>query len=366
MQNPQRAMAYVLFCLTMLCYIGLAMLTASKPTLVGDGGMGYGLGLGFLGLSLAISSLALTIFLLAKGHFHWMAGSPEARIGLALLAWLCMVLTVFFCAAFKWEWHSDGDTYPEFLHWLAVNHGQIWLPLLWLTTCFLSINSALTANLPPSTPKGIFYTSLVLSGVYSAGLLIGFLRDSAQTASRTMAEEQQRSDTWHQKVLDDIAAHKPTDSIYGLLSQTTQVRPADTRAAAVAKVKSHPSWETDLLTLLKTKQSYREVYYFLDGNALEHPQQFVEPLKQSMVWLADDIRANITDSNNLQHWSFDMYGIDNLLRGIDGQFPDKSSEFEPNVVRLKLALSTTPPERFKGIRFTAADAVDAWLDKHGH
>ncbi len=358
-------MVYVLFGLTTVFYIGLAILTASKPNLVGDSAMGYGLGLAFFGLGLTLSSLALTIMLLVKGNVHWVAASPEARTGLTLLAWLCMVLTAFFCAAFKWEWHSDSDnTYPEFLHWLAVNHGQIWIPLLWLVACFFSLNSQLLGNLPLNALKGAFYAGLLLSGVYSVGLVFGYLSDSARTANRNMAENQQRDDIWHQKVLDEIAAHKPTDPIFGLLSQTTQVRPADTRAAAVAKVKSHPNWEADLLALLNDKKSYREVYYFLDGNAVDHPQQFAQPLNQSILLLAEAIKTNIAESNNLQNWSFEMYGIDCLLRGIDGQFLNTGVDFYPSVVRLKQALDSPQPNQGERIRFTATDEVEAWIKKH--
>ena len=357
-------MAYVLFCLTILCYLGLAFITASKPDVGGgNGAVGYAFALAYWGLALAVSSLALTITLLAKGNFHWLAGSPEARTGLTLLAWLCLVITAFFCAEFKWEWRTEG-TYPEFLHWLAVNHGQIWIPLLWLSACFLSLNPGLSLSLPVNAPKGIFYAGLFMTSLYSFGLVVGYLHGSARTANWEMAEAQQRAAIWHQRVLDDIAAHKPTDSIYGLLSQTTQVRPADTQAAAVAMVKSHPNWEADLLALLKNKESYQQVYYFLDGNAVTHPQQFEAPLIQSMVWLADSIKADINSSNNLQDWSFDSYGIDNLLRAIDMQYPAKSSLFYLNVVRIKQALDTPPPKQFRGVRFTATDVVTTWLKQH--
>lgn len=358
-------MVYVFFGLTMLFYIGLALLTASRPNLVGDGAMGYGLGLAFLGMGLTASSLTLTIMLLVKGNFQWLAGSSDARTALVLVAWLCTVLTTFFCAAFKWEWH-ESDLLPEFLHWLAINHGQIWIPLLWLLACFFSLNSQLTLSLPLNALKGIFYVGLLLSSAYSIGLVVGYLRSSVENANRISTENQQRVDYWHRQVLDEIAAHKPTDSIYGLLSQTTQVRPDDTRAAAVAKVKSHPTWEADLLALLKSEKSYREVYYFLDGNAVDHPQQFAEPLNQSIEWLAEDVKTSIAENNNLQNWTFDNHNIDNLLRAIDGPFLDKGVDFRPNVLRLKQALDTPLPEHVKGVRFTATDAVDAWLRKHGN
>jgi hypothetical protein len=120
----------------------------------------------------------------------------------------------------------------------------------------------------------------------------------------------------------------------------------------------------ELLALLKDQYSYRDVYYFLEGNKVTHTKEFATALNESIPWLAETIKADITDSNNLQNWSFDMYQIENLLRAIDGQFLDKGVDFVPNITKLKDALNTTPPERFKGVRFNITGVVEAWLRKH--
>ncbi len=356
-------MNYVAFFLTAISYLGLALFTASKPSLSGENAMGYGLGLAFWGLCFTVSSLALTITTLVKSNFQWVANDSGARTAIVMLAWFAIVLTTFFCAAFKWEWPRDNNPYPQFLHWLAINHGQIWIPVFWLVACFLSFNADLRSHFSPSVVRVSFYAGLLISGIYSIGLAVGYLRDSAQSYEAKMASQQQRDDHWHQEVLKDIAAHKITDPIINLLSQTTQVRPDDTRQAAVAKVKMHPNWEAELLDLLNDKRLYREVYYFLDGNAVPHPEQFAQPLNRSILWLAETIKADIPNSNNLQHWSYDSYQVDNLLRAIDEQFMNQGVDFYPNVVKLKQALQTTPPERFKDVRFTITSVVDSWLKK---
>ena len=106
------------------------------------------------------------------------------------------------------------------------------------------------------------------------------------------------------------------------------------------------------------------MYYFLDGNQLDNPQLFAEPLNQSIVWMAETIEADIKTSNNLPSWSYNMYGIDHLLSAIDYQFLGKAVNFYPSVLTLKQALCTTPPERFKGVSFTVTKVVDKWLKKH--
>jgi hypothetical protein len=59
-----------------------------------------------------------------------------------------------------------------------------------------------------------------------------------------------------------------------------------------------------------------------------------------------------------------MFNIDRLLRAMDEQFSNQGVDYYPNVTKLKQALQTTPPERFKGVHFTATDVVENWLKKH--
>ena len=147
-------LAYIFFFATCLFYVGLAMLTATKPSLSGENAMGYGLALAFLGLGFTVSSLILTITMLAKGNFQWVATSPEARTMIVLVSWLFIALATFFCAAFKWEFPRDNNPYPAFLHSLAINHGQIWIPFFWLGACFLSLNVGLQAGRPRAKIPG--------------------------------------------------------------------------------------------------------------------------------------------------------------------------------------------------------------------
>jgi hypothetical protein len=356
-------MSSFLFFVTILCCVGFAIFTASQPSLSGDGAMGYGLGLAFFGLVFTLSSLALSIFMLRNGYFQWIANDGGARTAVVLLCWFFMALTTFFCAVFKWEWPQDGNLYPQFLRTIAVWHGQIWIPMLWLLACFLSLNRGTQMTAFPQAIKISFYAGILISGIYTVGLAIGYLRESAQAQAEEMASRRQEEDQWHQETMASIVAHKSSDPIIGLLIQTMQSQPADTRTAALAKVKEHPNWETEILGLLGDRRTYREVYYFLDGNAVTQPRQFAVALNESILWLAETIKADIVVSNNLQNWSFDMYQIGNMLRAIDGQFLNQGVDFVPNVVKLRQALDTTRPERFKEVRFDVTGVVEAWLAK---
>ncbi|MFC5412518.1 hypothetical protein ACFPMF_24550 [Larkinella bovis] len=356
---------YFFFTITALCGIGLFLLTSSKPSMAGDNAMGYGLGLAFLGAGFAFSSFALTITILTKEGFRWVANDAGIRTATVLLAWLGIAAATFFCAVFKVEWNSDDDnTYPSFLHTLALWQGQVWIPLLWLVACFLSLRAPGPGSLSPVVRNVTFFAGLIVSVVYTGGLLLGYLRDSARQAELERASRQTQEDRFRQETLAFLASQRPDDPILPLLVHTNRFQTEEVRQAALAKIKAHADWENELLALLKDQRTYREVYYFLDGNPVPHPDRFTTPLNESIDWLSASIEADIKNSNNLQSWSFDSYGIDRLLRTIDAQFGHQGVDFYPQVLRLKQALHTTPPERFKGVAFDAADGVEAWLRSH--
>jgi hypothetical protein len=356
-------LGYFFAVITTIFFVGLTLFTATKPSLVGDNAMGYGLGLFFLGAGFVLTSLMLTITINIRGGFDWVAQGGSTRTLLVLLAWLVVALTTFFCALFKWEWHND-TLYPTFLHGIAIRQGQFWIPLFWLVPCLLSLHSAGPSLVPLTALKGSFWVGMGLSAVFSGGLLVGYVRESVQSAEVEMAQRVEQEDRQHRENLETIAAQKVDDPIVILLSYSSRYQPDDVRQAALAKIKAHPNWEAEMVALLQNEWRYREVYYFLDGNPVDHPEPFVEPLNQSIGMLSASIRADIKDSNNLQHWSFDSYGIDQLLRALDQQFLNRGVDFYPTVVKLQQALNTPKPERFKDVRFTIIGTVNQWLATH--
>jgi hypothetical protein len=355
-------LGYFFAVLTTIFFIGLTLFSTSKPSLVGDDAMGYGLALFFWGAGFALTSLILTIMLNVRGGFDWVA-QEGTRTLLVLLAWLVVALTTFFCAVFKWEWSND-TLYPAFLHGVAIRRGQFWIPLFWLVPCLLSLHPAGPSLVPLTVFKGSFWVGMGLSAVFVGGLLVGYVRESVRSAEAETARQAEEQDQRHRQDLETIAAQKVDDPIVILLGYSSRYQPDDIKQAALVKIKAHPNWEAEMIALLQNEWRYREVYYFLDGNSVDHPEQFTGPLNQSIGVLSASIQTDIKDSNNLQHWTFDSYGIDRLLRALDEQFLNRGVDFYPAVVKLQQALNTPKPERFKDVRFSITGTVDQWLARH--
>jgi hypothetical protein len=81
--------------------------------------------------------------------------------------------------------------------------------------------------------------------------------------------------------------------------------------------------------------------------------------------IAAKIPEEIKESNNLQHWTFEGYHIERLLRGIDAQFSNKGMDFRPAILKLQQAFATERPSSFdKNLMFDAQKEVNEWLKKH--
>jgi hypothetical protein len=351
----------ILLVLIALSLIGLLSITSS-PMPGGDRGMGYGLALFFCGLCFIVLTGLLAWSLHANNGFDWIPVSGGQRNGLVFVGWLAFAMATAASALFKTEWH-EGE-FPQFLRWLSQAQAAFWLPLLILIPAAFLLNASRVPGQTPDWVKIPMMTGFTLSILMGAGLFFGWMRANALQNAAKLEYAKNRDDEWHNKHLAKIAEHQPTDPLVNILALTGRFHDADVRDSAVAKLKSHPDWEAELIRLLNETEWDTQVYSFIDGNKVDHPELFVEPINRSIRRVAGEIKKRITDANDLQDWHFEHFSIERLLRAIDEQFLVPGADFRPAVQELRNALDTPKPERFKKVKFTLTPVVDAWLRKH--
>ncbi|QHV99329.1 hypothetical protein GJR95_31870 [Spirosoma endbachense] len=357
-------LAYIVFGITTLLFLGLALFTVAEPGRGSESSIGYGWGAIILSLGFALSSLILLLIVRSRGGFDWVGHKAATRTALLVLFWLAMSITTFFGAILKLESFKE-NTSPPFLQALAVSQPQLWVPMLWLMVSLLSLNPGWVSTLSLGWFKLPFWLGFSISTLFTAGLVVVYIHDSIQRTTGQVATRNDDEKRWHQQRLDQVAAHKADDSIFGLLGFTNQYQADDVRQAALAKIKSHPDWEAQLLDLLANPSSYQYVYSFLGSNPVAHPDAFIEPLNRSIGFLAEDIVADIKGrESSLQHWTFDSYTIEPLLRALDTQFGRQIELFYPNVLHVQQALKTPLPEVAQGVRFDVSPEVDDWVKAH--
>jgi hypothetical protein len=345
-----------------LFYIGMSLFNASKPNLAGDNAMGYGLGLFFFGIGFAVCILTLAATLYLRGDFDWVSAHGGLRALFVFGGALALSATFLFCAMSKW---GAEPSIPLFVAWIGRNNGAVWIPLLALIPAFLLLNGELRASVPPAAYQVPLTIAFGISAIIALGLVKNwFVEENRQQIAR-IEGMQQDAKKQHNRYHQEIKAFKTSDNILTIIAFTGRFHDEDVRTAALAKIKSKPDWEDELLAILESPDYFSEAYTFLDGNAVDHPERFAEPLRQSIFRLADEIHNRIKDSNNLQDWHFDHFGIERLFRAIDEQFADSGVDYVPAVQALQKALNTRPPERFKNVRFTVTPTVDGWLKRKG-
>jgi len=341
-----------------LFYLGILALNYPRPNLAGENAMGYGLGIVFTGLGFTLGILVLMAALNARGDFNGVSPDGTWRWTISIFGTLAIAASTFFCAVLKWE---TMPGMPHFVNWLAQKDAAVWIPPLALFPALVLLNATLRQALPApawQVPLGLV---LVVSTAISLGLLVGWMAEEGRQQKARIEALEDDQHRQHDRHLADIEALQPTDGIVGILSLTGRFHDEDVKSAALSKIKSRPGWEDELLGVLESASYFHHAYTFLDGNRVDHPERFAEPLRQSILRMADEIAASIKDSNNLQDWHFEHYGIERLLRAIDEQFGTTGTDYVTAVQALQQALNTRPPERFKNVRFNITPKVDAWL-----
>jgi len=345
-----------------LFYLGMLMLNNPKPNMGGDNGMGYGLGLVFFALGFTLCIILLGISLASKDAFAWIPVATSSRTWIITIGVISAAITFLFSSALKYEAQFGM---PEYIHWIVKKaQGEFWITPLVLIPAFVLLNASLRDSLPQWSYQVPITFGFAIQLIFSFGILIGFMRESNERQRAIIEDSKTFQSNQHQRNHEAIDSFKEGDYILNIISYTGRFHQKDIKEKAVAKLKSSPDWENELIIMLGNEYYFSNVYQFIDGNRVDHPELFIEPLKNSIFMLADQIKTRIEDATNLQDWHFEHFGIERLLRAIDEQFAGSKEDFIPAIEALQKAIATTPPERFKDVKFTVQKPVDNWLKKN--
>lgn len=349
-------LGHFLFAITVLCCLSLVVLNFSRPP-TGDRVMGYGLALAFWGLCWVVSSGILVGYVAARGGFTWVSlGVWRGEV--VWLGWLCVVVTVFFSGMLRWE-HSDP--FPRFVFQLAQWYADIWMALLVLAPTFLLLTAERQASVATDWYRVPLFVAFVVSMCVGLGLCWGWFRAQSVQQTAVWNAAVQQYDELQRQHLEQIEQHTEQQPILDIIAFTGRFTQPAVRQAALLKLQSRPNLEAEVIELLQHPYYYYHAYQYLDGNRVAHPEHFEAPLRQSLQYMAKDIRNSIVDSNNLQDWHFDHLGIERLLRALDEQFVAAGIDLRPALRLVLKALDTPKPPRFRHVQFKVRSQLAQWL-----
>lgn len=337
----------MLIALSVISYGSLVHLL-SRPAPSGD----YGVGYAFVWL-ISVAGFAISTGLLAWNMnldhcFDW-APTPFLRYRnwLVFLGWSAFALAIIWSLEYKSKWH-DGE-FPVFLRWFVLSRVYIWLPLLMFIPAGFLLNAQRQAGFAPYWVKISMQAGFIVSILIGLGIFYGFAKASVQrriTLYQTTktANSTEENETWSFKTSMQEINKYNEQSIKGLLIYTHREKEERVRSAALAKIKSCKNWEDQLIDILNHRDLNEMywVYAFLDGNNIEHPENFIQPVKNSLGQLTSGVQKSLKDPYSL-HLGY--INIEALCRVLDTQFKDSAAVFRPDMLNLHEVLQITPPKR---------------------
>jgi len=197
----------------------------------------------------------------------------------------------------------------------------------------------------------------------SAAGIAGYLSDSAKNKTARINEIRQNNDDNHQRMLAEIDSCDVMKNMVFILVFTDGNQEADVREKSVAKVKTHPQWQQELIRLLQTDWA-PEPFNFLANHDVDDPQLFLEPVREGVLIQARLIRESIRKASHPSHFYEGQFRweVERVLRTVD-RFKNKGVDYRPAVKELRAAFNEK--SEFDKPKWGAMEMVEKWLEENG-
>ncbi|HMQ47504.1 MAG TPA: hypothetical protein PKA00_08920 [Saprospiraceae bacterium] len=334
-------------------FLGLAALVAillfnmmylSTVPRGGDAVVGYAWSL-IIGILVFSVSLAIVTAIIAwKGHFAWVGASS----GLIIIGFLLVMLGNGFFLLGEGVGDLPVPIRQVFKYLPAV------LPVMLVLAAGVLLHTEPGA-VPAALYKGPIYVGLVLGILALLFIAVHYIRNDMAVIKSQQAFE----DKIHQDHLNQIDTTDVSKDAVFLYVFTDANHAPDVRERALAKLKSRPDWQEELVRRLQNDWA-PQAFIFLASNEVEDKSLFVEPIRQGILIQAKLIREDIRNCRG----DYDLYSdrfsweIERLLRTVD-KFQNIGANYKSEVQALRAALDE--PTTFEKPRLRAVSLLDKWL-----
>ncbi len=342
----------ILLVLTALFLTGLLSSTASTSP-GGDAGVGRAYAIFFCATGFVLLSGLLTWNLAWNNCFDWVQMPGIQRNWLVFVGWIAFVFSILLCVGLIMGGYGDGT--PQFIRWLSKAKAGYWLPLLMLVPAFMLLNFEREAGFAPDFVKIPMMMGFLLSVLMGLGYLFGLVRSALQLRVDKIEYKKNEPVRQREEHLNLIARQTPTAPITNILQLTGRVQDSTVREGAVAKIKAHLGWEAELIGLLGNWAWDTKVFAFIDGNQVEHPELFIEPMNRTILRFADELK------DSLRH----DVDVELICRVLAEHFKDSSAVFRPSMLQLQKSLEVkNSSNRVEEANKKYRIAIKNWLDSH--
>ena len=329
----------------------------NKPMPGGDAGVGYAWGIIILNLGFVLCMGIVALIIGYKGGFEWVSPAKSTRILYVTVSVLAALIFAGLAGLFKGEsGHMAGPA--RFL----VGLSYLVIPILMILISTILLNDNLKTSIPIAIYKwpSVFVAGVSLLGLTS--LVLAQVISSAKNQAAAIESRKNGMDENDLRILAEIDTCDVINSVGSILIFTGDNQPAKIQNAAVAKIKTNPDWEKNLLTYFETDWA-PEVFQFLASNDVDNPTLFEEPVQKGIYIQANLVRERIRRCSHPSHFYPGMFDwdIERVIRTVD-KFQSREVDYLSAMKELRAAMDE--PSELDKPNFRAAEMLDKWIKKH--
>lgn len=264
----------LLFIATLLSFSLVTALYGKTPK-GGDAVVSYLWGIIFINAAFWICINLVSIIIALKGGFDWISPSKTTRYLLVFFGLFIICLTTALSGLFR---NDHSVSLLRFFSFFV----PILVPLVLMVVAAILLNGNLRSVVPLVFYKWplVLVTAIGLLGV-AAGI-VSLVSENIRNNTSRVKEMTEREDTNNQRILKEIDSCDVMVNMIHILVFTGDNQPPPIRDKAVAKVRTNPNWQQELIRVLDTDLA-EEAFQFLASNPVDDPSLFTEPVRKGVL-----------------------------------------------------------------------------------
>lgn len=347
---------------SLVLFFLIKLLSGKMPG--GDAGVGYAWSFFYLlGIFLLLMVIA-TLVVGGTGGFEWISPNTSRRRWIVAVTLLSCLFTFGLTALMQGEiGHS-----PAFFRILATI-APVLIGVVLIASGFILVN----ANLRDSVPMSVYKWPLVIVGCLGvagvAGTVGQMVWTSVKRQAAVLTRDRDALDDNDRRMIAEIERTDVLKDMVLILVMTDGYKHPEVRAKAVAKVKTHPDFEGELMRRLETPWA-PQIFTFLASNDVSDPKAFAEPVRKGILQQAQLFREQIRNVNHPSNFYKGMFNwdVERIIRTVD-KFEGQGVDYLEAMKALRAAMDEPseyeyPGSDFKRPKFSCIPALEKWIRKH--
>jgi len=348
----------ILLFISILIFFATNVGSLSKAPPHNDGAVGYYWSLMILQLLFLVVMIFAAIIIGYQDGFAWISPNRSSRILIVSICLLTTIVTSGYSALLKHE----GGPVPGLIR-IYASFVPVLVPFILIAAGFVLLNVSIRNAVPMAVYKWPLILVAVIGITGTVSAIAGLLSDSARNQKARIEGYKQDDDDNHQRMLGDIDSCDVMKNMVFILVHSDANQYPDVREKAVAKIKTNPQWQQELIRLVQLDWA-PEAFNFLASNEVDDPALFLEPVKNGVLIQAKLIRESIRNASQPSHFYHDQFSweVVRVLRTVD-RFKNKGVDYLPAVKELRKALNTS--SHYEKPDWPSKQFLDKWLKENG-